>query len=594
MIRKPLRPISQIISARKNGQNPDHIERENIRQRHLKMEKVTRIRSESRLLVLIGFFFVSFLAIGLKMGMLSMITPVEPISSTQILQTLTKRADILDRNGSILATNLITNALYAKPNLMIDKQKAAKELVKIFPDLKLLNLVSQFEGTKKFIWIKRKISPEQMQAVHELGEPGLKFGPREMRLYPNGRLAAHVLGGVRYGRQSVHSAELVGSAGVELQFDKFLQDELGSGDPLILSLDLGVQSAIGHVLQGGMQLMNAKGAAAILMDIHSGEIISMVSLPDFDPNDRVQKVSKKDGSQSSLFNKAVQGRYELGSVFKVFTAAMALEDGIVNQNTIVDTSSPIIWGKHRISNYHRLPEELPFTDVIVKSSNTGTSRLAKELGGVRQKEFLTNLGFFESTGIELVEGKQITSQYPSNWSEISTMTISYGHGISSSPLHLAAAFASVLNGGFKVNPTLLKRNGTDKIRKRVIRSDVSQTLIDILYQVVERGTASAARVHGYSVAGKTGTAKKVKPTGGYYNKKNITTFASVFPAEAPKYVLLVTLDEPVVITGLKSRRTAGWTAAPISSEIIYRAAPLLGVRPNLQNKINDGLLLVGN
>ena len=594
MIRKPLRPISQIISARKNGQNPDHIERENIRQRHLKMEKVTRIRSESRLLVLIGFFFVSFLAIGLKMGMLSMITPVEPFSSTQILQTLTKRADILDRNGSILATNLITNALYAKPNLMIDKQTAAKELVKIFPDLKLLNLINQFEGTKKFIWIKRKISPEQMQAVHELGEPGLKFGPREMRLYPNGRLAAHVLGGVRYGRQSVHSAELVGSAGVELQFDKFLQDELGSGDPLILSLDLGVQSAIGHVLQGGMQLMNAKGAAAILMDIHSGEIISMVSLPDFDPNDRVQKVSKKDGSQSSLFNKAVQGRYELGSVFKVFTAAMALEDGIVNQNTLVDTSSPIIWGRHRISNYHRLPEELPFTDVIVKSSNTGTSRLAKELGGVRQKEFLTNLGFFESTGIELVEGKQITSQYPSNWSEISTMTISYGHGISSSPLHLAAAFASVLNGGFKVNPTLLKRNGTDKIRKRVIRSDVSQTLIDILYQVVERGTASAARVHGYSVAGKTGTAKKVKPTGGYYNKKNITTFASVFPAEAPKYVLLVTLDEPVVITGLKSRRTAGWTAAPISSEIIYRAAPLLGVRPNLQNKINDGLLLVGN
>lgn len=594
MTRRPLRPISQIISARKNGQNPDHIERENIRQRHLIMEKVTRIRSESRLLVLIGFFFVSFLAIGLKMGMLSMITPAEPISSTQILQTLTKRADILDRNGSILATNLITNALYAKPNLMIDKQKAAKELVKIFPDLKLLNLINQFEGTKKFIWIKRKISPEQMQAVHELGEPGLKFGPREMRLYPNGRLAAHVLGGVRYGRQSVHSAELVGSAGVELQFDKFLQDELGSGDPLILSLDLGVQSAIGHVLQGGMQLMNAKGAAAILMDIHSGEIISMVSLPDFDPNDRVQKVSKKNGSQSSLFNKAVQGRYELGSVFKVFTAAMALEDGIVNQNTLVDTSSPIIWGKHRISNYHRLPEELSFTDVIVKSSNTGTSRLAKELGGVRQKEFLTNLGFFESTGIELVEGKQITSQYPSNWSEISTMTISYGHGISSSPLHLAAAFASVLNGGLKVNPTLLKRNGTDKIRKRVIRSDVSQTLINILYQVVERGTASAARVHGYSVAGKTGTAKKVKPTGGYYNKKNITTFASVFPAEAPKYVLLVTLDEPVVITGLKSRRTAGWTAAPISSEIIYRAAPLLGVRPNLQNKINDGLLLVGN
>ena len=594
MSRKPLRPISQIIFARENGQNPDYIERENIRQRHLIMEKLIRIRSESRLLVLVGFFFLSFLAIGLKMGMLSMVTPAEPISSARILQTLTKRADILDRNGSILATNLITNALYAKPNLMIDKQKAAKELGKIFPDLKVANLIKQFEGNKKFIWIKRKISPEQKQAVHELGEPGLKFGPREMRLYPNGRLAAHVLGGVRYGRQSVHSAELIGSAGVELQFNKFLEDKMGNGEPLVLSLDLGVQSAIGHVLEGGMRLMNAKGATAILMDIHSGELISMVSLPDFDPNDRVVEASGKSGSESPLFNKAVQGLYELGSVFKVFTAAMALEDGIVTPDTIVDTSSPIIWGKHRISNYHRLPEELSFTDVIVKSSNTGTSRLAKELGGTRQKEFLTNLGFFENTGIELVEGQQISSQYPSNWSEISTMTISYGHGISSSPLHVAVAFASVLNGGLKISPTLLKRNTTNNTKRRVVRSDVSSNLINILNQVVERGTASAAKVHGYSIAGKTGTANKVKLTGGYYKKKNITTFASVFPVEDPQYVLLVTLDEPVVLTGLKTRRTAGWTAAPIASEIIYRTAPLLGVRPNLQNKIDDGLLMVGN
>lgn len=241
-----------------------------------------------------------------------------------------------------------------------------------------------------------------------------------------------------------------------------------------------------------------------------------------------------------------------------------------------------------------MPEELSFTDVIVESSNTGTSRLAKELGGVRQKEFLTNLGFFENTGIELVEGQQISSQYPSNWSEISTMTISYGHGVSSSPLHVAVAFASVLNGGLKINPTLLKRNTTDKTKRRVVRSDVSKKLIDILYQVVERGTASAANVHGYSIAGKTGTANKVKLTGGYYKKKNITTFASVFPVEDPQYVLLVTLDEPVVLTGLKTRRTAGWTAAPIASEIIYRVAPLLGVRPNLQNKTDDGLLMVGN
>ena len=594
MIRKPLRPISQIIFARSAGQDPDNIERENIRKRHLKLEKSARVRSESRLLVLAGFFLLSFIAIGLKMGMLSLVTPLEPTASAQLMKTMTKRADILDRNGSVLATNLITNALYAKPNLMINKENSIQKLVKIFPDLDIENLKKLFASGRKFIWIKRKISPEQMQAVHELGEPGLRFGPREMRLYPNGRLAAHILGGVGYGKEGVSSAELVGSAGVELKFDDFLKDKLGKGEPLILSLDLGVQSATAHVLNGGMQLMNAKGATAILMDIHSGEIISMVSLPDFDPNDRSGKFSKKNGSDSPLFNKGVQGLYELGSVFKVFTAALALEEKIVNLDTLVDTSSPIVWGKHRISNYHRLPEQLSFTDVIVESSNTGTSRLAQELGGKRQKEFLSQLGFFESSGVELVEGKNITSQYPANWSEISTMTISYGHGLSSSPLHVATAFASVLNGGLRIRPTLIKDSNKGASKIRIVEQGVSKDLINILYQVVDRGTASAANVYGYSVAGKTGTANKVKSTGGYYKKKNITTFASVFPAEKPKYVLLVTLDEPIVMTGQKSRRTAGWTAAPIASEIIYRVAPLLGIRPHLHNRSHNDLLMVGN
>ena len=594
MIRKPLRPISQIIFARSAGQDPDNIERENIRKRHLKLEKSARVRSESRLLVLAGFFLLSFIAIGLKMGMLSLVTPIEPTASAQLMKTMTKRADILDRNGSVLATNLITNALYAKPNLMINKENSIQKLVKIFPDLDIANLKKLFASGRKFIWIKRKISPEQMQAVHELGEPGLRFGPREMRLYPNGRLAAHILGGVGYGKEGVSSAELVGSAGVELKFDDFLKDKLGKGEPLILSLDLGVQSAIAHVLNGGMQLMNAKGATAILMDIHSGEIISMVSLPDFDPNDRLGKFSNKNGSDSPLFNKGVQGLYELGSVFKVFTAALALEEKIVNLDTLVDTSSPIVWGKHRISNYHRLPEQLSFTDVIVESSNTGTSRLAQELGGKRQKEFLSQLGFFESSGVELVEGKNITSQYPANWSEISTMTISYGHGLSSSPLHVATAFASVLNGGLRIRPTLIKDSNKGASKIRIVEQGVSKDLINILYQVVDRGTASAANVYGYSVAGKTGTANKVKSTGGYYKKKNITTFASVFPAEKPKYVLLVTLDEPIVMTGQKSRRTAGWTAAPIASEIIYRVAPLLGIRPHLHNRSHNDLLMVGN
>jgi len=594
MKRKPLRPISEVIFARKKGQNPNNIERENIRQRHLRMEKFARLRSESRLLVLVGFILVSFLGIALKMGQVSLTTPIEPTSSSQPFKLATKRADILDRNGSILATNLVTNALYAKPRMMIDKNLATTELVKIFPELNYDKLLEQLSSDRKFIWIKRKISPEQMQAVHELGEPGLRFGSREMRLYPNGRLASHVLGGVNFGREGVTSAELVGVAGVELKFDQFLQDDLGKGDSLRLSLDLGIQSATEHVLAGGMKLMNAKGATAVLMNINSGEIISMVSLPDFDPNNRALNSNSRLESENPLFNKSVQGLYELGSVFKVFTAAAVLEDGIAKPDTFIDTTSPILWGKHKISNYHKLPDKLTFTDVIVESSNTGTSRLAKELGAKRQKEFLNKLGFFESTGIELIEGNNIKSKYPTNWSEISTMTISYGHGISSSPLHVASAFATLLNGGTQVRPTLLKDNGQNIKGEQIISKKVSVELINILQQVVDRGTASTASVYGYSVAGKTGTANKVNPKGGYFKKKNITTFVSVFPVEKPKFVLLVTLDEPKILTSEQSRRTAGWTAAPIASEIIYRVAPLLGIRPNFQTNENDDLLLVGN
>ena len=594
MKRKPLRPISEVIFARKKGQNPNNIERENIRQRHLRMEKFARLRSESRLLVLVGFILVSFLGIALKMGQVSLTTPIEPTSSSQPFKLATKRADILDRNGSILATNLVTNALYAKPRMMIDKNLATTELVKIFPELNYDKLLEQLSSDRKFIWIKRKISPEQMQAVHELGEPGLRFGSREMRLYPNGRLASHVLGGVNFGREGVTSAELVGVAGVELKFDQFLQDDLGKGDSLRLSLDLGIQSATEHVLAGGMKLMNAKGATAVLMNINSGEIISMVSLPDFDPNNRALNSNSRLESENPLFNKSVQGLYELGSVFKVFTAAAVLEDGIAKPDTFIDTTSPILWGKHKISNYHKLPDKLTFTDVIVESSNTGTSRLAKELGAKRQKEFLNKLGFFESTGIELIEGNNIKSKYPTNWSEISTMTISYGHGISSSPLHVASAFATLLNGGTQVRPTLLKDNGQNIKGEQIISKKVSVELINILQQVVDRGTASTASVYGYSVAGKTGTANKVNPKGGYFKKKNITTFVSVFPVEKPKFVLLVTLDEPKILTSEQSRRTAGWTAAPIASEIIYRVAPLLGIRPNFQTNENADLLLVGN
>ena len=284
MIRTPLRPLARILSAREKGANPDVIERENMRQRHEEMHDRLRQRAEGRLLVLGAFFFVAFLVVGARMGALAISEPVEPRAHVPGARISAARADIVDRHDRILATNLETHALYAQPPQMVDPKGAAVKLVEIFPDLELERLIKDFTGGKrKFVWVKKKISPEQMQAVHEIGEPGLLFGPREMRLYPNGKLAAHVLGGASFGKEGVSAAEVIGVAGAEKYFDPYLRDPANAGRPLQLSLDLTVQAAAERVLRGGMSLMNAKGATSILMDVETGEVISLVSLPHFDP-----------------------------------------------------------------------------------------------------------------------------------------------------------------------------------------------------------------------------------------------------------------------------------------------------------------------
>jgi len=341
MKRIPLRPLASILKARAKGENPDAIEKANIRVRHEEMRDKSRQRSEGRLLVLGAFFFCAFSVIGLRMGGLAASDPVEPRATASGTTITASRADILDRNGKILATNLATHALYAQPPIMIDKDRAAAALAAIFPDLEEAKLKHRFSSGRKFIWIKKKISPEQMQAVHEIGEPGLLFGPREMRLYPNGKLAAHILGGSSFGREGVSSAEVIGVAGIEKTYDEYLRDPALEGKPLQLSIDMTVQAATREVLWAGMKLMNAKGAASVLMDLHSGEIISMVSLPDFDPNTRPRILTSGDASDSPLFNRAVQGVYELGSVFKIFTASQALELGLVNPSTMIKTKGPL-------------------------------------------------------------------------------------------------------------------------------------------------------------------------------------------------------------------------------------------------------------
>ncbi len=594
MIRTPLRPLATILKARAHGEDTKAIERENIRKRHEEMADKARMRAEGRLLVLGAAFFLAFMTIGLRMGTLSQAVPEEPRAITKGNPIIGQRSDIVDRNGRILATNLETHSLYAHPQDMIEPQRAARELVAIFPELDEDRLLKDFTGDRKFVWIRKQISPEQMQKVHDIGSPGLLFGPREMRLYPNGPVLAHVLGGASFGREGVASAEVIGVAGVERYFDGFLRDPASEGAPLELSIDLTVQATTEEVLAGGMSLMNAKGAASVLMDIETGEIIAMASLPDFDPNNRPRVLTEGDQSDSPLFNRAVQGVYELGSTFKIFAVAQAMELGLLDPNTLINTESPLEWGPHTIRDFTKHPPIMSASNVIVMSSNVGTARIAQEIGAARQQSFMGDLGFLEATPVEMIEGPSGRPLLPSNWSEISAMTISYGHGLSTSPLHLASGYASLLNGGTRVEPTLLRQENP-VAGERIVSEATSRSARAMLHGVVERGTASLAAVEGYAVAGKTGTADKPRGNGrGYYEDKVIATFASVFPAHEPRYVLVVTLDEPVETSGEKPRRSAGWTAVPVAAEMIRRVAPLLGLRPAIETMRPVGVTLTSN
>ena len=595
MTRVPLRPLARILGARAAGENPDLIERENIRQRHEVMRDKARQMAEGRLIVLSVLFLCGFILIAARMSLLAVSEPSEPRTTASTSTIINQRADIVDRNGRVLATNFDTHSLYVHPHQLTDPIGTAEALAAIFPDLDPNDLLKDFSGKRKFLWIKKKISPEQQQAVHDIGDPGVLFGPREMRLYPNGALAAHILGGASFGREEVASAEVIGVAGVEKHFDNYLRDPSHGGAPLELSIDLTIQDTMEGVLYGGMRILNAKGAAAVLMDVHTGEVIAMASMPDFDPNDRPRPLTEGDQADSPLFNRAVQGVYELGSAFKIFTVAQGMELGLLNPSTPINTARPLKWGKFEIGEFQNknYGPTLTATKVIVKSSNVGTARIALDIGIARQKTFLDALGFLEPTGIELVEAATGKPLFPSKWSELSAMTISYGHGISTSPLHLAAAYATLGNGGTKVQPTILKRD-TAQSGDQLLRPEVAAASTQILRKVVTEGTASFAEVPGYAVAGKTGSAEKPKPRGGYYKDKNINTFASVFPAHDPKYVLVVTLDEPVENTGPKPRRTAGWTAVPVAAELVRRIAPLLGLRPEIEPGTAGGVSLVSS
>jgi cell division protein FtsI (penicillin-binding protein 3) len=596
VIRTPLRPLARILDARAKGENPDAIERENIRLRAEAARARAQARAEGRLIALAVGFCLAFAVVGARMGMEAAADPTEPVTAARPGAGISAgRADIVDRNGRVLATNLVTHSLYAQPPQMIDPARAARELGRIFPDLDTDRLLAQFTAPgRRFVWVKRRLSPEQVQAVHDIGEPGLLFGPREMRLYPNGRIASHVLGGVRFGQEDVRAAEVIGMAGVELIFDEALRDPANGGAPLRLSLDLTVQAAVTEVLQGGVRLLNAKGGAAILMDVHTGEIRALVSYPDFDPNDRPLPLVEGDPADSPLFNRAAQGVYELGSVLKAFPVVQALDRGLLRPDSMVDTRGPLRWGRFSITDFRSRGAQQTVSDIFVHSSNIGTARIAQMMGVTAQQDFLRKLGLLDPSPVELTEAPNARPLRPANWSELSMLTISYGHGLSVSPMHLAAAYAPLVNGGTRVTPTLVARPRPEP-GERLIRPETSAAFNAMMRETVVRGTATMANIPGYLVGGKTGTADKPRRSGrGYYEGKVIATFVGAFPMPDPQYLLLVALDEPVETSGTEARRTAGWTAVPVAGEMIRRVGPLLGLRPEIAAPRPSGVTAVRN
>lgn len=588
-IRTPLRPLAHILPARAAGEDPAEIETQILQMRRAQMHDKGRRMSEWRLVLLAGLFVAGYAFIGARMGMLAA-TPVQAAQRPQLEVIEGARADILDRNGRILATNLATNVVYAELRYMQDGRRAAEHLVRIFPELNEERLAERLTSSDRgVVWIRQRLSPEQAQAVHDIGEPGLILGPREMRLYPNGALAAQILGGSGFGALGVSGAEIVGQFGLEHRLNDRLSDPELTDVPLTLTLDLGVQAVVEDVLGNGMTMFNARAASAIVMDARTGQIVAMASLPDFDPNDPPGAASFADQSLDPMFNRNVQGRFELGSVMKAFTTAQLLELGLATPESILDVPRSINIGRHEVRDFHYDGARQSVSDILVHSSNVGTIQMARMIGPELQRPFMQRLGLLDPLTVEVTEASNSRPLFEEAWTAASSQSISYGHALAITPVHVAGAFATLVNGGFAVTPTLIQSPVAEQ-GERLISETTSWQMRRMFRLVATEGTARNADVPGYIVGGKTGTANKPDTVnGGYFDDRVIATFVGAFPMNDPQYVLVVSLDEPSVFAAGEMRRTAGWTAAPVSSEIVRRIAPMLGVRPQSVQAVEAAL-----
>ncbi|TAL01710.1 MAG: penicillin-binding protein 2 [Rhodospirillaceae bacterium] len=518
-----------------------------------------------RLAVTAGLFGLAFASIGVRLVdlMLFKDSMSAPMARTApgVPHGGIGRADIVDRNGVIIATNLPTVNAYADCAKIGDPKQVTDKLIGVLPDLRYDDTLKRLSSGQRFIYIRRNLTPVEQMTVNRLGIPGIYFEDSERRVYPQGNLFAHVLG--------TTDPDNRGAAGVEKTFDQSLSD---SHTPLQLSLDARVQYAAHETLAEGVSRFHADAGSAVVMDVHTGEILAMVSLPDFDPK------AMGDAPADAQFNRATLGLYEMGSTFKLFTAALALENGSSTLASRYDASEPIHIGRFTISDYHGEKRWLSVPEILIHSSNIGAAKMALDAGTEVQKTYLRKFGLLSPLSLELPEVG--TPQYPAVWRDINTITIAYGHGISVTPVHVVSAVSALVNGGVLIPPTVIKRDPANiPAGQQVISARTSEEIRALMRLVVLYGSGKQADVGGYDVGGKTGSAEKVAYRGGYSEHSLRTSFVAAFPVDAPRYVIVVVLDEPHGTKETWNFATAGWNAAPTAGTIVAKVAPMLGVFP---------------
>ena len=523
--------------------------------------------NEDRMYILFFSFFSLILVFSLKIIFISFQSSTYNISKNHNYNFNPIRNDIIDRNGILLSRNITAYHAAIKPSFIKDKKKFLVKIKLVLPEVDSKTLIFNLNN-KKYFYLKKRLTDVEKENLWKLGEKGIIFEPFQTRVYPHANLYSHIIGQTDYDNYGI--------SGVENYYDNYLRDKKKFAKPLQLSLDTNIQYLIKNELEEALKIFKAEGAASLLMDSENGEVLSLVSLPDFNINKRI---SLKD---KAYMNKITKGVFELGSIFKTFTVALALEEELVKPETIIQNiKKNIKCSIHNISDIKDFPDSMTVEDVLVQSSNIGTIKIVRKIGEEKYKQFLKDLNLFDSPKFELDE---IGNPIPFNWNKCKLETISFGHGITTTPLQAAAAYATLINGGKIILPTLQKDKNNNLNLKRVISEETSIELKKILRKVVtdKKGTASLADINGYNVSGKTGTSQ-------YYNdkNKNINTFISFFTASNKNYILLVMLDDPQVAEnliydyrGIKikgTRNEAGWNAVYSAGKIIEKIGPILAI-----------------